>query len=709
MDENMQPLAVYNEKPEPPEEHRAASHVRTGSSSSLSREELFQKQREQQQLHYQQSQELLRQHQQEKEQLEALHREGRIAGDSKAQLSEEMEHTHQKELMELQSKHESEQSDMMDLIFESASVSNSVGGKRGGGATSVESNPQPPEQAPTKESAASLWSRATVANVAARGITEQATENDGSQSQPTLEIADSKATSSLWSRLMGTAEDTNTSFAEAATPPRLNTSSQNSNLEEQKKEELKAVMRDRSIPKDERVRRMAEIKERYASSPAESSAANVVDPKLLEKRRREEVQAVMKDRTLGNSEKQARLADIKAKYNALLASSQSPQPTPNQKAPLQSGGMWNSVAANAIGQVSNSTSGQAPQSPGGGSRWNRMKASAFAANTFNQNFTSMKKLEGSVIPVAEYIGKLKRNDPSLQTILLDGRKNVSNNEWSQLFDALEGNAHLTHLSLVNCSMDDDKAVPLVLALVENETLVSLDLSNNPSLTSVTGRSFVKVLKQSNAVLKTVVISGTSIAPKTAEALQSILDDRDEVKVYEKMQAARQNKIQQLLAFSASDEVSPSSARLSQRLLEIDKEDGGPEKDAGAAKSVRSASSASSGEPSRRTKSKKKSSTSSSVRSNGSGGGSRSTPSKGDGAEKLKGVARTTLAARQMANMGGDITNVGADIIKVKEQRKLKGECETCGQKCFNKTMFKSTPITVPHKVLEGRCLRCNPM
>ena len=44
--------------------------------------------------------------------------------------------------------------------------------------------------------------------------------------------------------------------------------------------------------------------------------------------------------------------------------------------------------------------------------------------------------------------------------------------------------------------------------------------------------------------------------------------------------------------------------------------------------------------------------------------------------------------------------------QVKHTRHMRGECEDCGQKCFNKTMFKTIPVTIVGKVEEGRCLRC---
>jgi len=142
MEEDMvTPLAVYNENtifsasPLSPEE---ASSTNLDSQSSLAtkitRGELLQKQREQQQLHYQESQDLLQQHQREERQLENLYREGRLSDDGKIELSAEMENTHRMELVKLHEDHHKEQVELTNLIFESASSSvaaceeNSTGG-----------------------------------------------------------------------------------------------------------------------------------------------------------------------------------------------------------------------------------------------------------------------------------------------------------------------------------------------------------------------------------------------------------------------------------------------------------------------------------------------------------------------------------------------------------------------------------------------------
>jgi cell fate regulator YaaT (PSP1 superfamily) len=72
------------------------------------------------------------------------------------------------------------------------------------------------------------------------------------------------------------------------------------------------------------------------------------------------------------------------------------------------------------------------------------------------------------------------------------------------------------------------------------------------------------------------------------------------------------------------------------------------------------------------------------------------------------VLRASVTARTMAQLGEDITNVGVDISKLREQRKFRGECDMCGRKCYTKTLFKTTPLTIQNMVENGRCLKCNP-
>ncbi len=72
--------------------------------------------------------------------------------------------------------------------------------------------------------------------------------------------------------------------------------------------------------------------------------------------------------------------------------------------------------------------------------------------------------------------------------------------------------------------------------------------------------------------------------------------------------------------------------------------------------------------------------------------------------------RAVLKARHMAIMGGDLlAGVGADAEQLRKQRILRGECESCGQKCYEVKLFKRAALTIPLKVFEGRCVTCNPV
>lgn len=64
----------------------------------------------------------------------------------------------------------------------------------------------------------------------------------------------------------------------------------------------------------------------------------------------------------------------------------------------------------------------------------------------------------------------------------------------------------------------------------------------------------------------------------------------------------------------------------------------------------------------------------------------------------------------MDTFGNDL-GTGGQVLSREElikKRQRNGMCPTCGQKCFKKKLFKLEPITVTGKVLNGRCLSCNP-
>ena len=64
----------------------------------------------------------------------------------------------------------------------------------------------------------------------------------------------------------------------------------------------------------------------------------------------------------------------------------------------------------------------------------------------------------------------------------------------------------------------------------------------------------------------------------------------------------------------------------------------------------------------------------------------------------------------MDNFGANI-DAGGRVLSKEElilQREKHGKCVTCGVKCFEKTFFKTLTLTIPGKVLNGRCLHCHP-
>mmetsp|Transcript_1557 Transcript_1557/g.2395 ORF Transcript_1557/g.2395 Transcript_1557/m.2395 type:complete len:243 (-) Transcript_1557:527-1255(-) len=238
---------------------------------------------------------------------------------------------------------------------------------------------------------------------------------------------------------------------------------------------------------------------------------------------------------------------------------------------------------------------------------------------------------------------------------------------------------------------------------------------------------------------------TKVTKKSMAKLNGILEERDEKKKAIKLQEEREKKIKQLLSFSAGDQVAKeTAAKVVAPDSENDEETLGELMDASfmskASKQSRmggsvtsgiskrgkhysrktsSGASIASGTSSRRKTPSKKMSGGASVGASvtsmssgaraGRGGGARRANRAGRGGNRQRSIMQASMTAQAMAQLGGDIANVGADTVKLKEQRKLRGECEICGRKTHTKTMFKTTPLTIPNVVLEGRCLICNPM
>jgi len=282
---------------------------------------------------------------------------------------------------------------------------------------------------------------------------------------------------------------------------------------------------------------------------------------------------------------------------------------------------------------------------------------------------------------------------------------------------------------------------LVLALVDNTTLVTLQLNGNRGLTEDTVKGFIKVLLKSNKTLKKLELGRTRVSKKSMQKLSEILEKRDGRKRAANIQEERKKKIKTLLSFSAGDEVAKDSDgeddwenngslnkknHLSNSMTSKQSE----MSTVSARSDISSKIASSSDAPYKRRKPKRASNASAPSASSrlsrvGRGGTTASRRGGGGGKKGVRqsttrfgvraagdnrqSIMRASVTAQQMVKLGGDITNVGADTAKLKEQRKLRGECEVCGQRCFTKTMFKTTPLTIPNAVLEGRCLKCNPL
>ena len=155
---------------------------------------------------------------------------------------------------------------------------------------------------------------------------------------------------------------------------------------------------------------------------------------------------------------------------------------------------------------------------------------------------STKKYLSSLPPVPESpnpganqkiyraIQQVRLNDPSYKFIDLDGQDEVPRKLWKKLFEAIETNTYVTHISLQDCGLSDDEIVPLLLSLVENETLLAINLSMNPDLTDETGKLLVKVLNGGNAMLCDVDLSQTGISKGILNGIKDILVKRITVDV-----------------------------------------------------------------------------------------------------------------------------------------------------------------------------------
>lgn len=80
--------------------------------------------------------------------------------------------------------------------------------------------------------------------------------------------------------------------------------------------------------------------------------------------------------------------------------------------------------------------------------------------------------------VEEAIGKVKGNDKELKDLNLNNLKDIKEETFVELFDALKHNENVVKFSAVNCDVNDFACATLNLALEQNQTLKSLNLESN---------------------------------------------------------------------------------------------------------------------------------------------------------------------------------------------------------------------------------------
>jgi len=462
------------------------------------------------------------------------------------------------------------------------------------------------------------------------------------------------------------------------------------------KAEIKKVMKDKDLSKKEKKKKLKRIKAKYDKEHADAKEVAAAKEDTVEIKD----SAVKETPAFQYSPQRSQRKEEVQERSASSPLKEAPPPKEEEWQPAQiRPRQQNSITANDQSQKSISP---VPSHRNSSSNLSKDVMAPLENEELQTDRTPMKKL----------VKMMEKDDPLLDVLKLDGRKKIKPEDWELFFQSLENNNSLTHLSISRCELSDEIVVNLVLALVDNVSLIALKLSSNKGLTDDTGKGFIKVLTQSNKTLKKLDLSKTKISKKALDKISGIMEKRDDQKKIMRAQDLRQSKILDLLSFSASDNVA-AERKMSELLAESDDEGIGGSVHSG--KSGRSGKSGLSGTSGRRQSAAGRGAGNmrGSMRGSGSqvvGFRASQVGGRGRGNPALRGsttALRASVTARSMAQLGGD--SLGADSKKIKEQRKMKGECEDCGQRCFLKSMFKSTPLTIPNVVYEGRCLKCNPM
>ena len=80
--------------------------------------------------------------------------------------------------------------------------------------------------------------------------------------------------------------------------------------------------------------------------------------------------------------------------------------------------------------------------------------------------------------VPEAIEKVKANNKDLKDLNLNNIKDIKEEQFVEIFDALKNNDNLVKFSAVNCEVNDFSVATLNCALEQNQQLKSLNLESN---------------------------------------------------------------------------------------------------------------------------------------------------------------------------------------------------------------------------------------
>ena len=141
----------------------------------------------------------------------------------------------------------------------------------------------------------------------------------------------------------------------------------------------------------------------------------------------------------------------------------------------------------------------------------------------NEEKSYQSSCQGSAMTISGLIEQVQSNDPALTDLSLDNM-HVDTYEIEALFEALAYNTEVVVLSLIGTGVDDTLAAALSLALVENEHITDILLSDN-QITSE-GCEYLLGTLDSNTTVSYIELSGNPIDEHLMHELESITSSRN---------------------------------------------------------------------------------------------------------------------------------------------------------------------------------------